>query len=116
MTAHGQGAHGGRGCWTAVAVRFAKPDRTPEPAALVAIAVNGVLADCKRLGADPDGLINVSVGAGRLLVELFETVRQGPAANPRSTANSDQVTATFKAEPELFAALAFAHVVRRDPA
>lgn len=110
MTGHT--GHSGVGCYSAVAVRFAKPEEEPPMVvALAAGALAGVLADCARTGGIPDGLINVAVGPGVQLVELFDAVSTGEAVAPAVVASADQVRAAFKAEPDRFAALAFAHVV-----
>lgn len=99
------------GCYVSTAVRFAKPGQGMALGWLAAGAVNGVIGQCKRAGAIPDGLISVAVGPCRDLVGLWERVSAGAPVSVQSVGAADQVGATLKGEPERFAALAFAHVV-----
>jgi hypothetical protein len=103
-------------CFLSVTVRFARPGVVPNPAALVAGAVQALIADSRKAGAVPDAAISISVGAGRVVVELFDRVAQGHPLSPATTGAFDQVSATLKAEPDRFAAVAFAHVVLDGPA
>jgi hypothetical protein len=97
-----------------VVVRFA-PDGVPNPAALAAHAITGVLLQCRAKHCDPVGLVSAAVGPCGQLVELFDQLKGTAAAGDAATiANEDQVRATFENEPDRFAALAFAWVTPRE--
>jgi hypothetical protein len=101
-------AHDGS-CWQAVSIRFAPPGEA-EPAVLAAEVTLAMLTECQRRHAAPEGLIMLSVGPSRYLVDLFTLLSDGEPADMRTVANSDQVTATMRAEPDRFAGMAVAHV------
>jgi hypothetical protein len=95
-------------------VRFS-PDGLPNPPALAAAAVTGVLLQCHERRHDPSGLMSVAIGPAAALVELFDKVKgEAESADPRTIANEDQVRATFAAEPNRFAALAWAWATPRE--
>ena len=99
---------------SSVVVRFA-PDGMPNPPALVAAAVAGVLMQCREKHCDPIGTLNAAVGPGHSLVELFDTLKgDASPGDARTVANEDQVRATFENEPDLFAAIAFCAVQPRE--
>lgn len=101
-------------CQVVSSVRFATPGKVPNVAGLTARVASEILSQCKQAGTDPAGLLHILVGPGGNLAGLYDQLQSsGHASGPASTAVADQVTATFKAEPARFAALAFAHVIAR---
>jgi hypothetical protein len=100
------------GCYMAVDVRFARPRAEPIPGVLASAAVTAIVNDCKRSGGSPAAAISLAIGPGRVIAELYrKVVADGHAESPATTARQDQLEATFAAEPDRFAALAFAHVI-----
>lgn len=98
------------GCWTAISVRFNHEQNMELASVLAADAIDAVINECVAGQAFPVGVLSVAVGPCHALTELFEKVSAGTAVNPKTIAGSDQVRATFAAEPHRFAAFAFAHV------